>query len=246
MELVKKHIIFFSGIFVCLLALIGGLVLSTLSALELSELSKRFNKTERNLDRMIQANPTPIQENVAASDLNILNLSQKLQTIREELERGDEAEASIDGVRVTAGIQQYISKYTEKARTHENDYGFSPIEIPENFAFGFDRFKKESKVPEDIEEITMLDKQRDILDFLLGELFATSPNSILSVKRQSAKQNENIYDDYSSDSSIFAIGSNVSSKVEGAIETIPFEISFSGKTNTLRDFLNRLVEFRGQ
>ena len=89
----------------------------------------------------------------------------------------------------------------------------------------------------------MLDKQRDILDFLLGELFATSPNSILSV-RQSAKQNENIYDDYSSDSSIFAIGSNVSSKVEGAIETIPFEISFSGKTNTLRDFLNRLVEFR--
>jgi predicted YcjX-like family ATPase len=32
--------------------------------------------------------------------------------------------------------------------------------------------------------------------------------------------------------------------VEGAIDTIPFEISFSGKTNTLRNFLNRLAEFK--
>ena len=245
MELFKKHILFFSGISICTIALIAGLVYSVIAALDLGEKSKSFNRTERNLKRMLVANPSPVSDNVTASDLNVLRLSEKLETIREELERGDEAEASVDGVRVAAGIQQYISKYTTLAKTHESKYGPSPIEIPQDFAFGFDRFKLESKVPEDLKEIAMLDKQRDILDFLIGELFATHPKGILAVKRQSAKQSEeDDFDDYYGDASLFRIGSSVTSKVEGAIDTIPFEISFSGKTNTLRDFLNRLAEFK--
>ena len=245
MELFKKHILFFSGISVCAIALIAGLVFSVISALDLAKKSKSFDKTERNLKRMLVANPSPVNENVIASDLNVLKLSEKLESIRKELERGVEAEASIDGVRVAAGIQQYISKYIALAKSHESEYGPSPIEVPKDFAFGFDRFKLESKVPNDAKEIAMLDKQRDVLDFLIGELFATHPKGIISVKRQSAKQTEdNKFDDYYGDPSIFKIGSSVTSKVEGAIDTIPFEISFSGKTNTLRNFLNRLAEFK--
>ncbi|MFL2826202.1 MAG: hypothetical protein ACJZ8T_03930 [Coraliomargaritaceae bacterium] len=244
MELFKKHILFFSGISICTIALIAGLVFSVLAALDLSKKSKSFDRTERNLKRMLVASPSPVDENVIASDLNVLKLSEKLESIREELERGLEAEASIDGVRVAAGIQQYISKFTTLAKTHESEYGPSPIEIPEDFAFGFDRFKLESKVPDDPKEIAMLDKQRDILDFLISELFATHPKGILAIKRQTAKQSDdNDFDDYYGDSSIFNIGSSVTSKVEGAIDTIAFEISFSGKTNTLRGFLNRLAEF---
>lgn len=245
MELFKKHILFFSGISVCTIALITGLVFSVMAALDLGKKSNSFNRTERNLKRMLLANPSPVDDNVTASDLNVLKLSEKLESIREELERGDEANASVDGVRVAAGIQQYISKYTTLARTHESEYGPAPIEIPKDFAFGFDRFKQESKVPEDPQEVAMLDKQRDVLDYLVGELFATHPKAILTVKRESAKQSEsNDFDDYYDDASIFRIGSSVTSKVEGAIDTIPFEISFSGKTNTLRGFLNRLVEFK--
>lgn len=244
MELFKKHILFFSGISVCTLALITGLVFSVLAALDLSKTSKSFNRTERNLNRMLVASPSPVNDNVIASDLNVLKLSEKLQAIRDELERGEEVKASVDGVRVAAGIQQYISKYTTFARSHETKYGPAPIEIPQDFAFGFDRFKLESKVPEDSKEIAMLDKQRDILDFLMGELYASHPKAILAVKRQSAKQSDDDFDEYYGDSSIFNIAPSVTSKVEGAIDTIPFEISFSGKTNTLRDFLNRLVEFK--
>ncbi len=244
MELVKKHILFFSGISVCTIALVTGLVFSVLAALDLNKTSNSFNRTEKSLKRTLAASPSPVVDNVTASDLNVLKLSEKLQAIREELERGEEVKASIDGVRVAAGIQQYISKYTTYAKSHESEYGPSPIEIPQDFAFGFDRFKLESKVPADAVEIAMLDKQRDILDFLMGELYATHPKAILAVKRQSAKQSEsNEFDEYYGDLSIFKIGSSVTSKVEGAIDTIPFEISFSGKTNTLRDFLNRLAEF---
>ena len=245
MELFKKHILFFSGISVCTVALIVGLVFSVIAALDLSKESNSFNRAEKKLNRSLVASPSPVNKNVISSDLNVLKLSEKLQAIRAELERGEEVKASIDGVRVAAGIQQYISKYTALAKSHETKYGPAPIEIPQDFAFGFDRFKLESKVPEDQDEIAMLDKQRDILDFLIGELYATHPNAILSVKRQSARQSENkAFDDYYGDSSIFEIGTSVTSKVEGAIDTIPFEISFSGKTNTLRDFLNRLVEFK--
>jgi hypothetical protein len=194
---------------------------------------------------MLVASPSPVDENVIASDLNVLKLSEKLESIREELERGVEAEASVDGVRVAAGIQQYISKFTTLARTHDSEYGPAPIEIPEDFAFGFDRFKLESKVPNDPKEVAMLDKQRDILDFLIGELFATHPTAVLAIKRQTARQfDDKDFDDYYGDPSIFSIGSSVTSKVEGAIDPIAFQISFSGKTNTLRGFLNRLAEFK--
>ena len=245
MELVKKHILFFSGISICTIVLLAGLVFSLIAALELSKESKSFERTEKKLNRTLVSTPSPVSENVTASDINVLKLSEKLQSIREELERGEEVKASVDGVRVAAGIQQYISKYTSLARSHETKYGPSPIEIPQDFAFGFDRFKLESKVPEDKKEIAMLDKQRDILDFLMAELYSTHPKSIISVKRQSAKQfKDNEFGEYYGDSSIFEIGSSVTSKVEGAIDTIPFEISFSGKTNTLRDFLNRLAAFK--
>ena len=244
MELFKKHILFFSFIFVCTTVLLTGLVFSVLAVLDINKTLNSFNRTEKSLKRILAASPSPVVDNVTASDLNVLKLSEKLQVIREELERGEEVRASIDGVRVAAGIQQYISKYTSYAKSHENEYGASPIEIPRDFAFGFDRFKLESKVPSDPAEIAMLDKQRDILDFLMGELYATHPKAILAVKRQPAKESEsNEFDEFYGDSSIFKIRPSVTSKVEGAIDTIPFEISFSGKTNTLRDFLNRLAEF---
>ena len=55
-----------------------------------------------------------------SSDLNVLKLSEKLESIRKELERGVEAEASIDGVRVAAGIQQYISNSCFKVTDEQN------------------------------------------------------------------------------------------------------------------------------
>ena len=76
MELFKKHILFFSGISVCILALITGLVYSVLASLDLSKASKSFNRTERNLKRMLVASPSPVNDNVIASDLNVLKLKE--------------------------------------------------------------------------------------------------------------------------------------------------------------------------
>lgn len=244
MEFFKKHPIFFSGIGLCSISLLVGLVFSILAALELGDASKKYQKADRLFSRLMASNPSPVSENVESSDFNVMELSDKLQSMRDELERGTEVEASLDGVRVMAGIQQYISKFKALANENMGDNGPAPIEIPDDFAFGFDRFKLETTVPEKTEEIMLLDKQRDILDYLMTELFATNPQGIVAVARESAKvlraEDEEVF---SNDPSIFDISSSVTSKVEGAIDTIAFQITFSGKTNSLRDYLNRLAEF---
>ncbi len=243
MEFLKKHPLFATSILICALGFLIGLVLTVLSSFDLSEANKNLQKTEKKFQKIMEGNPSYTSENVLSSDLNVLALSEKLESMRSELEKGEEAQASIDGVRVTAGIQQYISKFKRLAESNEGINGTSAIEIPDGFAFGFDRFSLETKVPESPEEILLLDKQRDILDFLMTELFATNPKGIIEVKRESAKSISQEEDGYSSDPSIFKISSSVTSRVEGAINTIPFQISFSGKTNSLREYLNRLADF---
>ena len=243
MEFLKKHPLFATSILICALGFLIGLVLTVLSSFDLSEANKNLQKTEKKFQKIMEGNPSYTSENVLSSDLNVLALSEKLESMRSELEKGEEAQASIDGVRVTAGIQQYISKFKRLAESNEGINGTSAIEIPDGFAFGFDRFSLETKVPESPEEILLLDKQRDILDFLMTELFATNPKGIIEVKRESAKSISQEEDGYSSGPSIFKISSSVTSRVEGAINTIPFQISFSGKTNSLREYLNRLADF---
>ena len=244
MEFFKKHPIFFSGVGLCALLTAVGLIFSILGALDLGEASQRYKKADRAFNRLLASNPSPVDTNVKNSDFNVMELSEKLQSMRDELERGTEVEASLDGVRVMAGIQQYISKFKALAKNNTNENGPAPIEIPDDFAFGFDRFKLETTVPEKAEEIILLDKQRDILDYLMSELFATNPQGIVAVARESAKamtaDEEGMF---SNDPSIFDISSSVTSKVEGAIDTIAFQITFSGKTNSLREYLNRLAEF---
>ena len=71
MELVKKHILFFSGISVCTIALLTGLVFSVIAALDLSKESNSFNRTEKKLNRTLVASPSPVNENVTASELNV-------------------------------------------------------------------------------------------------------------------------------------------------------------------------------
>lgn len=243
MEFSKNHPLFFTAVSVSGLALVVGLIFTVIAILDLGKATKAADKSERNFTRLINSTPTPSDSNVTISNTNVLELSDKLATMREELERGTKVNPSLDGVQVTAGIQQFISKFKSLAASHEDENGPAEIKIPEGFAFGFDRFKLESTVPEDPSEIALLDKQRDILDFLLSELFKTNPQGITAVKREVARKI--VGDDFSvsDDPSIFKISSSVSSSVDGAIDTIAFEISFSGKTQSLREYLNRLAQF---
>lgn len=244
MEFSKNHPLFLTAISISGIGLLAGLIFAVIAFLDLGKATKASDRAERKFVQLMNASPTPSESNVEISDTNLQELSSKLSSMREELERGTKVNPSLDGVQVTAGIQQYISKFKALAANHEDDNGPAEIKIPEGFAFGFERFKLESTVPEDPNEIALLDKQRDILDFLVSELFATNPQGLTSVKREVARKiSEEEAFSVSDDPSIFKINSSVSSSVEGAIDTIAFEIAFTGKTQSLREYLNRLAQF---
>ena len=84
-----------------------------------------------------------------------------------------------------ASIQQYISDCQRQAEELVNEDGeATPVDLPNDFAFGFDAFFDESDVPESVEEIAYLNNQRQVLEFILSKLFASAPSSIESIARQ--------------------------------------------------------------
>ena len=227
MEFFQKHPIFFSCVGLCALLTAVGLIFSILGALDLGEASQRYKKADRAFNRLLASNPSPVDTNVKNSDFNVMELMEKLQSMRDELERGTGVEASFDGVRVMAGIQQYISKFKALAKDNTNDNGPAPIEIPDDFAFGFDRFKLET---------TVLKKQKKLYCWINKEIFSiiscrnylqpilkVLSRSLVNLQKAMTADEEGMF---SNDPSIFDISSSVTSKVEGAIDTIAFQITF--------------------
>ena len=163
-----------------------------------------------------------------------------LKKIREDLERGARITTSADGIGVMAGIQQFISIYQRKAATHTNKDG-EPVEIivPDDFAFGFEQYLDEATMLDDDELIPVLDKQRQILSYLLNKLYEAEPESIVSVEREVLEQKA----EGSSSAKSFTIHPAITAKVPGAINTLAFRLAFTGYTDSLRRLLNDLAKF---
>ena len=139
-----------------------------------------------------------------------------------------------------AGIQQFISSYQREAATQTDKDG-EPFEIivPDDFAFGFEQYLDEATMLDDDELIPLLDKQRQILSYLLNKLYEAEPESIVSVEREVLEQKA----EGSSSAKGFAIHPAITAKVPGAINTLAFRLAFKGYTDSLRRLLNDLAKF---
>ncbi|MDQ8194417.1 Amuc_1100 family pilus-like protein [Coraliomargarita sp. SDUM461004] len=242
MGLLKKNLTFTIIVVICLLAFGAGAYLAFAESGKIDQAKSKITSAESQLNNMRFADPAPSEENVAASRQNVEQLVAELNKIRDNLERGSRITASSDGIGVMAGVQQFISDYRRKAAAHvdENDIE-SPIELPENFGFGFERYVDNASPLEDESKIQALDKQRQILSYLLDRLIAADPESIVSVRREVLEQSGQAQGRDQSQS--FSISPAVSARVPGAVETMGFSLSFTGYTDSLREFLNSLAKF---
>jgi hypothetical protein len=251
MAIVKKNPIFTLVAGACVLVFAGGCYMTFAQFGKVSKAESGVKSAQQQLSSLSNSDPAPSQYNLQASEQNVAQLSQDLESIRDNLKRGSRIEASEDGVRVMAGIQQYISEYQTKAAEHVKSTGTEeavvvPIETPDNFAFGFERYIGEASVPANKAVIPLLDKQRQILEYLMNNLIASDPKGIKSVNREwvevdSASSANNKAADESKTG--FKISPEVSARVPGAIDTMAFRITFSGYTGSLRKFLNSLSQF---
>ena len=240
MGFIKKNLIFTIIMAVCILVFAAGVYLAFDESGKIDQKKQKITVVESQLKTMRFADPAPTLENVEASAKNVAELKAGLRKIREDLERGARISTSADGIGVMAGIQQFISKFQRKALTHTDKDG-EPVEIivPSDFAFGFEQYLDEATMLDDEELIPVLDKQRQILSYLLTKLYESEPKSIVSVEREVLE----LKAEDSRSAKGFAIQSAITAKVPGAINTLAFRLAFTGYTDSLRRLLNDLAKF---
>lgn len=237
MSFLKKNPIF------CIIAALGlaafaaGLYLAINASGEAKQAERSSNNAQAQLRTLLNEAPALTEENLDAANRNLAALQSRFERIRQDLERGASLDVSDDGVSVSAGIQQYIAKFQDAVENHVDEAGQSaPIETPDDFAFGFEQYLGEADVPEDLERVSRLDKQRQILSYLMRQLIEANPQSIDAVERE-------IMDSEEESGKAFSIDPRISAQVPGAIDTIAFRLTFTGYTESLRDFLNHLADF---
>ena len=240
MGFIKKNLTFTIILVVCILAFAAGAYLAFAEAGKIDEAKQNITSAESKLDKMRSANPAPTQENVEASAKNVSKLKAELRKIRADLEQGARITTSTDGIGVMAGIQQFISEYQREAVAHTDKSG-EPVEIivPDDFAFGFEQYLDEARMLDDEDLIPVLDKQRQILSYLLDKLFGAEPESIVSVEREVLE----LEAEGTGSVKGFAITPAITAKVPGAIDTLAFGLTFTGYTDSLRGLLNDLAKF---
>ncbi len=240
MGFLKKNLSFTIVVVVCLLAFGAGAYLAFAESSKIGSAKQTINSAETRLNNMRFADPAPSEANVEASRENVKQLEEVLKSMRADLQRGSRITTSSDGIGVMAGIQQYISEYRRKAGAQTDENGEAdPITLPKDFGFGFEQYLDEATPLDDPKLSAMLDEQRQILSYLLNKLFAADPDSIVSVKREVLEKKAG---DDKSDKG-FSINKAVSARVPGAIDTVAFSLTFTGYTNSLREFLNNLAKF---
>jgi hypothetical protein len=241
MGLFKKNPVFCALLLLCLLVFFGGCVLVFLESIKLSNSKQLVTGTGSQLNALLAVEPAATAENVAVSEQNAEQLDAQLQRIREDLQRGAGLALSNDGVRVMSAIQQYISDFQKLAAApqSDSDQGSVAIEIAENFAFGFQKYVDEAIIPEDETVVPVLDKQRQVLSYIVKQLIASHPVGIQKVEREVL---ELIGTDRNAATG-YQINPALSARVPDAVDTLAFRVSFTGYTRSLRHFLNKLAEF---
>ncbi len=239
MGLLKKNLTFTVVLVVCLLVFGAGAYFAYSQSSKIGSAKQKITSAEAQLNNMRFADPAPSLENVEASEQNVAELKAVLEKIRADLQRGARLSTTSDGIGVMAGIQQYISEFHRKAGAHTDENGEdAPIELPKDFGFGFEQYVEDATPTDDKQKAALLDKQRQILSYLLNKLYASDPVSIVSVKREVLEQSPKSGEDAG-----FKIGRAISARVPGAIDTLAFSLTFTGYTDSLRSFLNELAKF---
>jgi len=239
MNFFKKNLIFSLVIATCLLVFIAGSYLALTESGAISEARQAMTSAEARLKNLCFSDPAPSAVNVEASKENVAQLKAALNAIRDDLQRGDRLKTSSDGIGVMAGVQQFISEYQRKSSEQVDSTNEPvPISLPQDFAFGFKEYIGEARPLVDPKRSTVLDQQRLILSYLMDKLFEAKPASIVSVSREFLEQGPSQKIGKS-----FQINNAISARVPGAIDTLAFELSFTGYTDSLRSFLNDLAKF---
>ena len=248
MRAFKENPVFFS---LTALLLLCSVVFSILSLLAFGKKSGNrddFDKSQRDLKRLITSKPYPTGGNLEKSKLNLEGLQTALSDHKGKLL----AEGVLDLIPSTTPDYELAVKERIKngyIKSMRDAAIANRVKITNGEAFGFSDYSGMIASTNNDLLGQALDKQRAILDYIIGELLdSTSPDSsditeLISIQREQVESAVAPTLTISSED-VFFLDSKMSARVEGAIDTHAFRLEFIGYTSGLRNFFNKLALFK--
>lgn len=247
----KRYPIFCIVLVLLLLVLGGGIFLVLQERARVKEAENDYESALRRVQevsRGVLYDPDT-GERIAPTAANRELLKVRLDQVDADLDRIREGMAartgkilndSADEFTFLPKLQSFIAK--QKAAAAKNQ-----IILQTDEAFGFAKYATRAVQPQ-IEMIPALNRQRQVLDYILNQLIACQPSAILSVERElvegaPTEENTRNRNRVVPDDDVFTIEELVTARANDFIDTSAFRLVFTGRTDVLRNFLNRLAEF---
>ena len=248
MRAFKENPVFFSLTALLLLCSVVFSILSLLALWKKSGNRDDYDKSQRDLKRLITSKPYPTGGNLEKSKLNLEGLQNALSDHKGKLL----AEGVLDLIPSTTPDYELAVKERIKngyIKSMRDAAIANRVKIKSGEAFGFSDYSGTIASTNNDLLGQALDKQRAILDYIIGELLgSTSPDSsditeLISIQREQVESAVAPTLTISSED-VFFLDSKMSARVEGAIDTHAFRLEFIGYTSGLRNFFNKLAQFR--
>ncbi|MGB0370521.1 MAG: hypothetical protein ACPGN3_04165 [Opitutales bacterium] len=212
---------------------------------KVSKAESSVQRAKNQFNALQSGSPSPVSENIQALDTNIANLSDSLTSALSRLEATRPFVLAEDADVLLPTIVKYIRDFRTRAAANEF------VIVKQDEAFGFSTYEKDVPPPAR-EKVPLVDKQRQILTYVVQRLFDSAQVGeaieVVSVSREYVEVEEDptantnnrratTYDDQ------FEVDPAVTARVDGAVDTLAFEIVFSGYTESLRRFIESLSQF---
>jgi hypothetical protein len=252
----RKSPLFAAAIAVCALLALGELALIYERFTASRAAARKLDQRKVELQGMGDLTPPPTREVATAIEADLAKAQSAMASMQAELKgRGAYAEkmraTKTPAARTDAyfDLATFVERMRELAKKHDVDVR------PEAARFGFAVYVNEG--PE-VERIEPVFKQRQIAQYLLEALVEAKPRTLLAIRRERTmtKTEREAHaaaiasgepppePDAGEDGlDYFTIDPQVSARVAGYVDTLPFRFVFTGQTAALRTFLNRLASF---
>lgn len=267
MKFLKENPIFSILLIVLLLAFAAGAWLDY-SAYEKSEKhEKQETAAEADLRRSLALSPAPTKANKEAAEANVAalkeSLRQQIQTTKGTKPELINSNVPSDGTELLFQLRGYREQLEREARqqipinvneksVEEGNVSNPGVKLPDNFAFGFSRYLHRG-VPPRADEVAQVYLQKQVLEYIVGNLLDTRPIEIKAVQRETKEaaaapagsgrpgrpaggsQQQGPSDE-------FHVGAS-SIAVKDAVSALGFKVVFTGYTENLRLFMKAIEEF---
>lgn len=183
-----------------------------------------------------RVSPAPTPAVVAAITGDVQQAEAALKALRETL-RGGDSGAHLRAAKVPAertdsyfDLAAYVERMRSAAARHH-------VAVPADERFGFAGYANGGPANG---RIAVVFRQRQVLQHLLDELFAASPQRLDKVERDLPGDGKS---QGTTEPDLFVMDRTWSVQVPHFIDTLAFRITFTGETAVLRRWLDRLARF---